>query len=118
MNYALLIYLGPEALAARRDPSRRAEYLAPWMVYAQALRDAGIQVGGSGLELPETATTLRWKGAGRDVQDGPIAETKEQLGGFFLIDVPDQDRAIEWAARCPVLPGDAVEVRPCMPRAE
>jgi hypothetical protein len=114
MNYALLIYIGPQAQAMRHDPQQHAAYFPPWMAYAHAIRDAGIHVGGAGLELPETATTVRIRDGQRDVQDGPFAETKEQLAGFFLIDVPDLDKALDWAARCPVLPGDVVEVRPCL----
>lgn len=117
MNYSLLIYLGSQALEMRRDPTQKATYFAPWFAYAQAVQDAGIRVGGAGLELPETATTVRLKDGRCEVQDGPFAETKEQLAGFFVIDVPDLDAALEWAARCPVLPGDAVEVRPCLPRS-
>ena len=70
--------------------------------------------GGKGLEPPSTATTVRFRGGERTVQDGPYADTKEQLGGFFIIDVPDLDTALEWAARCPAITGGAVEVRPAM----
>jgi len=69
-------------------------------------------VSGAGLHPPETATTLRWQGGEMLVQDGPITETKEQLGGFFIIDVPDLDTSLEWAARCPK---NTVEVRPNIP---
>jgi hypothetical protein len=86
------------------------------MAYTQAVQDAGIRVGGAGLELPEIATTVRLKNGQREVHDGPFAETKEQLAGFFIIDVPHLDVALDWAARCPVMPGDAIEVRPCLAR--
>jgi hypothetical protein len=56
------------------------------------------------------------KNGQREVHDGPFAETKEQLAGFFIIDVPHLDVALDWAARCPVMPGDAIEVRPCLAR--
>jgi hypothetical protein len=69
-------------------------------------------VGGSGLQLPETATTLRLQKGQRQVQDGPFADTKEQLGGYFIINVPDVDTALDWAARIPAAPGSVIEVRP------
>ena len=71
----------------------------------------GVFVGGAGLQPPETATTLRFEDD-LHIQDGPHAETAEQLGGFFIIDVPDLDAALEWAARAPRIPGRIVEVRP------
>jgi hypothetical protein len=65
----------------------------------EALKEAGVLVARAGLQGPGTATTLRREGGKRLVQDGPYAETKEQLAGFFVIDVPDLDTALEWAAR-------------------
>ena len=82
-----------------------------------ALRDAGVMVGGAGLQLPEVATTVKLHEGKRLVQDGPYADTKEQLGGYFIIDVPDLDTALDWAARCPVAPGSVIEVRPNVPLA-
>ncbi|MCZ8513067.1 YciI family protein [Paenibacillus filicis] len=112
MHYTLLFYENPEDFAARKDPSRQQDYLSSWSHYVHALRKSGIVVSGSGLYPPETATTLRRHDGEMLVQDGPISETKEQVGGFFIIDVPDQDKALEWAARAPV---DAVEVRQNIP---
>lgn len=111
MKYALLIYESAAEFDARSgdDPS----FWGAWGAYAQALKDAGHHAGGSGLEPPATGTTVRHGGGERTVQDGPYADTKEQLGGFFLIDVPNLDAALEWAARCPVRQG-AVEVRPVL----
>jgi hypothetical protein len=77
----------------------------------QALHEAGVHVAGAGLQLPETATTVTL-GDQRRVQDGPYADTKEQLGGYFVINVPNLDAALEWAARIPAAPGSAIEVRP------
>jgi hypothetical protein len=77
-----------------------------------AVREAAIFAGGAGLEPPDTATTIRIVDGKRQVQDGPFADTKEQLGGYFLIDVPDLDAALEWAARYPAGPGGGVEIRP------
>lgn len=115
MNYTLLIYESPASFALRTDPEKSADYWASWTPYAQALKDAGVFVGGSGLEPSDVATTVNLRSGGRRVQDGPYAATKEQLGGFFVIDVPHLDAAIEWSARCPIRPGDAIEVRPNLP---
>ncbi len=112
MKYALLIYESAADFDSRTNPNKAA-FWGAWTAYAEALRGAGVMAGGSGLELPATGTTIRRRDGERTVQDGPYAETKEQLGGFFLIDVPDLDAAMEWAARCPVTDG-AVEVRPLL----
>ena len=115
MEYAILIYETQADFALRgehADPVKRAAYWAEWPIYTKALLDAGIMRGGAGLEPPGTATTLRFNGGKPVVQDGPFADTKEQLGGFYLIDVPDLDAALEWAARVPQSTGRMVEVRP------
>jgi len=112
MKYSLIIYETPEAFAARADPARAADYWAVWPAYAAALTDAGVMAGGAGLQGPDTATTLRFAGNGQQVEDGPFADTKEQLGGSFFIDVPDLDTAMKWAARVPLQYGGSVEVRP------
>jgi hypothetical protein len=114
MNYTILIYETPADFAARNDPDpkKREAYWAAWPRYTQALKDAGVFAGGAGLQLPETATTLKFRDGQRLVQDGPYADTKEQLGGFFMIDVPNLDTALDWAARCPSSPGRVFEVRP------
>jgi hypothetical protein len=115
MNYTLLIYEDADAFAARSDPARAAAHLAGWQAYAQALREAGVMTGGAALLGPDAATTVRLRGGERLVQDGPYAETKEQLGGFFIIDVPDLDTALAWAARAPAASYGSMEVRPEMP---
>jgi hypothetical protein len=112
MQYTILIYETAADFARRNDPAQQEEYWGAWPPYSKALKDAGVFVGGAGLEPPDTATTLRFRGEERLVQDGPYAETKEQLGGFYTIDVPDLDTALEWAARCPRTPGRVYEVRP------
>jgi len=113
MHYTLLIYQSPEHFEARADPARRDEFWGAFFPYMKALQDAGIVVSGAGLERPETAATVRRANGQRLVQDGPFADTKEQLGGFFVLDLPDLDAALDWAARCPA--GVAVEVRPNLP---
>lgn len=109
MNYTLLMYETTEDFAKRTDPLHKELYAASWAHYVTALRESGIVVSSAGLQSPETGTTLSRKGGELLVQDGPITETKEQIGGLLIIDVPDLDTALEWAARCP---GSSVEVRP------
>ncbi|OPH49678.1 hypothetical protein BC351_36815 [Paenibacillus ferrarius] len=109
MKYTLLMYETTEDFAKRNDPIHKEAYAASWAHYVKAMLDSGIVVNGAGLEAPETATTLSLRGGELLVQDGPITETKEHLGGLMIIDVPDLDTALEWAARCP---GSSVEVRP------
>ena len=81
---------------------------------AQAIAQAGIFVSGAGLMPPDTATTVRLNGHGVQVEDGPFADSKEQLGGFFVIDVPDLDAALEWARKRP--PSGSTEIRPVLSR--
>lgn len=112
MKYAILIYESPSDFAARRSPPSDP-YWAGWMAYSQAMND--VTTGGAPLQGVETATTVRLQDGERRVQDGPYADTREQLGGFFVIDVPDLDAALDWAARCPAARTGAVEVRPVLP---
>ena len=114
MQYTMLIYLTPEQFAARSDPQKREVFWGAFVPYMQALNAAGIVVAGAGLEPPETATTVDLRNGKRLVQDGPYADTKEQLGGFFVIDVPDLDTALDWAARYPTATGSVLEVRPTL----
>jgi hypothetical protein len=113
MQYALMIYESADAFDARTGKDQEA-YMGAWRAYADALRHAGVMAGGKGLQSPSTGTTVRFRDGERTVQDGPYADTKEQLGGFFIIDVPDLDAALDWAARCPVAWDGAVEVRPIL----
>jgi hypothetical protein len=115
MQYTLMFYLSPSEFTARTDPQQRAAFWGAFLPYMQSVRDAGIFAGGAGLEPPDTATTVRLRDGKRLVQDGPYADTKEQLGGFFLIDVPDLDTALDWAARYPAGAHGVVEVRPNIP---
>ena len=115
MKYVLIVNEGPEGLATLRDPKACGPYMGAWGAYAEALNGAGLLRGGAALQLPETATTLRMKDGKRMVEDGPFAEAKEQLGGFFIIDVPNLDAALDWAARCPIAPGGSIEVRAAVP---
>ena len=114
MQFALLIYHTPEEF-----DMRNSDYTDPgfgaWRAYYKALVEAKVYVGANALELPETGTTVRVKDGKRRVQDGPYADTKEQLAGFIILELPSVDAALEWAARCPVAAGGAVEVRPLAP---
>jgi hypothetical protein len=115
MKYTVLIYESEADFKARTDETRKAAYWGAYRAYTQALRDAGVMVGGAPLEPAHLATTIRQQHGQRQVQDGPYAEAKEQLGGYYVIEVPDLDKALEWAARCPAASSGAVEVRPNLP---
>jgi hypothetical protein len=112
MRFALLVYETEAGVKDRHEP----EYQAAYKAYIKAIYEQGVAVGGSGLQdATTTATTFRLVNGERRIQDGPFADTKEQLAGFFLIDVPDLDKALEWAARCPsTARGGIVEVRPAL----
>ena len=83
-----------------------------FMAYVDAMKRAGVLLGNSGLQPTSAAATVRAPGGRATVLDGPFAETKEQLAGYFLIEVPDRDAALEWAKRNPSAAHGAVEVRP------
>jgi hypothetical protein len=117
MNYMLLIAETQADLDQRANPVKARSLGEAWQAYAEALRKAGVFVRGTGLQSPQTATTIRVRDGKRQVQDGPYAETKELLGSVIVIDVPNLDAALEWAARCPVAAWGAVEVRPVWPGA-
>jgi hypothetical protein len=114
MQFALLIFESPEAFAAR-NADENNPYLGAWRAYYKALVEAGVYVSGNPLQAPETGTTVRLKDGKRRVQDGPFADTKEQLGGFTILELPSLDAALEWAARCPAASVGAVEVRRVSP---
>lgn len=120
MQYTLIFYLGPDEFKARTDPEKKEAFWAAFLPYLKAIKEAGILVGGAGLQSPDMATTVRLRDGQRLVQDGPYSDSKEQLGGFVMIDVPDLDAALDWAARYPAGPNGLVEVRPNMsvPNAE
>jgi hypothetical protein len=94
------------------SPEQTGARLAAYGAYMKAMADAGVSKGGQRLHPSSTATTVRVKNGKTQVLNGPYAEIKEQLGGYFLIDAPDLDAAISWAARCPGAQDGAIEVRP------
>lgn len=115
MQYMLVLNETSDDFAARNDPTRTETYWGGWNAYIGALSQAGVIVNGDGLQGPETATTVRIRDGQRTVEDGPFADSKEQLAGYFVIEVPDLDSALEWAARAPSAATASVEVRPVMP---
>ncbi len=114
MEYALLIYVDENAPTT---PEQDRQTSQAYIAYTQMLLEHGVMRGGSALQSSSTATVVRQPagGAERLVTDGPFAETKEQLGGFYIIDCPDLDKALEYARQLPIYAGQAVEVRPVRP---
>jgi hypothetical protein len=106
MKYALLIYATP---GASERPA--AELSEAWLDYVRGVRDSGVLVAAEQLTGTDTATCVRVRGGDRLLTDGPFMETKEHLLGFFLIDVPDLDAALDWAARMPNTAHGTTEVR-------
>jgi hypothetical protein len=111
MKYAILFHEKTEHFARRSEPG----FMDAWMAYIEAIRSAGVFSTGAGLLPPESATMVSVRDGKRNVHDGPYAETREFLGGLVVIDVPNLDVALEWAARSPAAGYSAVEVRPVLP---
>ena len=125
MPYRILFNETARDFALRSDPARAPAHMGAWAAYIDAMAKAGISVHGNGLMPPETGTIVRVRdgvrslqdGALQDgaVQDGPYADSKEHVGGYFILEVPDLDTALEWAARSPSASYASTEVRPVMP---
>jgi len=113
MRYLLLIY-SAESDYAPEGSQQAQDQMAQWGAYTQALITAGAFKGGEALQPTATATTVRVRNGERLVSDGPFAETKETLGGYYLIEAKDLDEALDWAAKCPAAPYGSMEVRPIM----
>jgi hypothetical protein len=111
MKYMLMVLADEQAFQAL-DQATAVKMTAPYAAYTEALTKAGIMKGAERLRPTASATTVRVSDGKTQVLNGPYADTKEQLGGYFLIDVPDLDAAISWAARCPGASHGTVEVRP------
>lgn len=111
MQYMLLIYRDEAALDAATE-AEAGQMTAAYGAYAEAMTKAGVMRGGDRLHRASAATTVRSPGGRTQVLDGPYAETKEQLGGYFMIDAPDLDTALSWAERCPGAAVGSIEVRP------
>jgi hypothetical protein len=111
MKYILLIH-DSEAAWAKFSGSERANVMAEYGRFTQGIKASGHYVGGAQLQPTTTATSVRERDGKRLVTDGPFAETREQLGGYYLVDVPNLDEAIAIAARIPSARFGTVEVRP------
>jgi hypothetical protein len=114
MRYAILIYDENTAdpSSQPQDPAILGQIMAEWDAYTQMLKDRGFYVGGEALQPVTNATTVRIKDGQTMTTDGPFAETKEALGGFYLVDAKDLDEALQLAAACPGAKYGSIEVRP------
>ena len=111
MKYMLLIYSNEKQLAARSQADSE-KLLGAYGAYAQAMQKAGVMAGGDRLKPTDSSTTVKVANGKTQVLNGPYAESREQLGGYFVIEVSDLDAAISWASRCPGASHGTVEVRP------
>ena len=111
MQYLLLIY-GNESAMMKLSKEEGGKMHGAYMAYTETMKKAGAYLGGNGLRPTSEATTVRVPGGKASVLNGPFAETKEQLGGYYLIQVEDLDAALSWAKRCPGAAYGAIEVRP------
>ena len=110
-QYILLLYSPTEG---GPSPEEQEAEMPRWFSYTQEVQDAGVMRGGEALHGTDSATTVRVRDGKRLISDGPFAETKEALGGYYVIDVPDLEAAVEWAAKIPSVGYGSVEVRPIM----
>jgi hypothetical protein len=111
MQYLLMIY-SKEGAWEKLSQAEQQQGLAAYNAFTEALKKSGTLVGSNRLRPASTATTVRIANGKSQVLDGPYADTKEQLGGYYLIDVADLDAALAWASRCPGASHGIVEVRP------
>lgn len=112
MKAMILAFESPGDFAQRRAEKAAFDaYMAPWFAYSDAMAKAGIMRGGAALKEPGTATLVSIENGKRRVEDGPFADTKEQLGGYFVVEVRDLDEAARWAAKCPAAITGFVDVR-------
>jgi hypothetical protein len=114
VKYAILIY-GDEAARASATPDQQQAVMDEWWQYEGELqKEEGLRLAGEALQPTTTATTVREQNGEVVTTDGPFAETKEQLGGFYLFECKDLDEAIAWAGKCPGARFGTIEVRPVM----
>jgi hypothetical protein len=111
MQYLMMIY-GDEDAAQKATEDAGNQIMPAYAAYTEAMNKAGVLRGGNRLRPTTAASTVRVANGKTQVLDGPYADTKEQLGGYYLIDVPDLDAALAWAAKCPGASRGAIEVRP------
>jgi hypothetical protein len=115
MRYTLLLHY-PEQTGEELGPEALAEGMRAFQAYAEALDEAGVLLGAEVLQPSSATTTVSLASSEFVVQDGPFADTKEQLGGTFVIEVPDLDLAIDWARRAPSVAWGHIEIRPTATR--
>jgi len=113
MKYLATIY-NDETQFANASPEQLGAVMEAYGAFGTEAEQAGVYLGGEGLQPTATATTVRVRNGERLLTDGPFAETKEQLGGFYLLECKDLDEAIEWAAKIPGALNGSIEVRPVM----
>ncbi len=113
MRYMLLIYSDESRWSEISEADQQAS-MQEWFGYTEELKTAGVSELGDALQPTATATIVKDNGGQPLVTDGPFAETKEQLGGYYLLDVPDLDEAIKWAHKCPGARHGTIELRPIM----
>ena len=113
MRYALLIYASEQEWANQAEEESQAQF-QEYMAFTKDIVDRGIYKGGEALQPIATATTVRVRDGERLTTDGPFAETKEQFGGYYVVEAKDLDEAIEIAARIPDVRGGSIEIRPIM----
>ena len=113
MKYLVLIY-GDESMESKLSQSELGKLMEEYFAYGEALQKAKAYIAGEGLKPVSTATTVRVRNGKTTHTDGPFAETKEQLGGFYLIEAPNLEKALELGAQCPGAKTGSVEVRPVM----
>lgn len=111
MQYLLLLYVN-EAGWPKLTKAEQEQGMAAYMAYTEALTKAGVLKFTNRLQPSSSATTVRLANGKTQVLDGPYADSKEQLGGYYVIDAPDLDAALSWATRCPTVGHGVVEVRP------
>ena len=118
MQYMLLINEDESVYAGDEGAKLMEATLAGHMALAEKWATQGIAFSGERLKPGDTATTIKWDSGSHSLHDGPFAETHEELGGFYIIDVPSLDEALEWAKQIPVPGKGAIEVRPIWPMSE
>ena len=113
MQYLVLIY-DDEKAWEKMPEAESQKIFGAYMAYSEEMAKAGVLRAGDALKPTSTATTVRLRDGKPLITDGPFAETKEQLGGYYLIDVPNIEEALKWAAKCPSAAFGSIEVRPVM----
>ena len=111
MRYLLLIYTSEQQDAQRTEEEQQANMDA-YYAFTNEVREAGVMVGGEALHPTTAATTVRVRSGQTASTDGPFAETKEQLGGYYMLDCDNLDEAIKWAAKIPGAKDGCIEIRP------